>query len=153
MKYLTTKTSRSSRLIFAFLTLSITIGLSACSNSNKNTQNSAQTVNNQQTVELGTVVGVRQVELREIDNRSNNPLSNVGVSASSGGYRGIYAAIDVGTLARLFKNNSKGKLVQEVTVKKRSGETVAITQAIKETFKTGETVKILYRNGYAHVTH
>jgi len=131
MKYITL-------LIFIFL-------LSACSTNHKDSQ-----LNQQQTVEAGTVVSVKTIEIKpeKIDS-----YGNVGVSVGSGGHSGVYGAVDVGTLGKIFRNATKAKTALEIIVKKESGDTVAITQDTKESFKKGETVKILLRNGEARIIH
>lgn len=151
--YLLNKTTLRSQSFLALLMLGLMLSMSACSNTAENTTTKTNQALNQHKVELGTVVAVRMIEIKPDANRPNYPLSNVGIAASSGGFRGIYGSIDLATFSRLFKNNSETKTAQEIIVKKNNGETVAITQAFKETFKQGDAVKILVRNGYAQVVH
>ena len=126
------------------------VSLSACSNNAKNTTNTNNKAVNQQTVETGTVVSARTIK---IEPQEYGPYgANVGVSGGSGGV-GVFGSIDLVTLGRLFKNVTGPKIAQEVIVKKSNGETVAITQKAKETFKAGDKVKILLRNGEARVIH
>ena len=144
----------SSKFVLVIATLGLVLGLSACSNNPPNKYKTIQTLNNQQKVELGTVVAVRTFQIKpDANNSYRSPYSNVGVAASSGGFRGIYGSIDLATLGRLFKNTTAAKIAQEVIVKKNNGETVAITQVFKENFKQGDAVKILVRNGNAQVIH
>ena len=142
-----------SRSAYVITTLGLILNLSSCSNkveNNKiNTPNPNQALNKQQKVELGTVVSIRIFEVKA----DSNPYGNIGVSASSGGYRGVHASIDLATIGRTFNNTTTAKTAQEVIVKKSTGETVAITQPFKENFKKGDAVKILVRNGYAEVIH
>ncbi len=146
-----------SKFIIMIAALGLVLGLNACSNNANNTKNkpkTIQTLNKQQKVELGTVVAVRTIQIKPSENNTYvSPYGNIGVSASSGGFRGIHGSIDLATLGRLFKNNSETKTAQEIIVKKNSGETVAITQELKENFKQGDSVKILIRNGNAQVIH
>ena len=135
----------STLILFVFL-----LCVSACSNSAKHSNSENQSIQNQQKVELGTVVAVRKVEIppEEIDS-----YGNFGISASSGGFHGVYGSVDLATLRKIFRNNSSNRIAQEIIVKKASGETVAITQNLKESFKAGEAVKILSQRGKAKVTH
>lgn len=131
-------------ILTLFLTLGLSFGLSACSNTEKAKPKykTIQTLNEQQKVETGTIVSVRNINIEP----RHHSRPSIGVAASSGGFRGIYGSIDVGTLSRIFGNN-KTTEAQEIIVKKTSGDTIAITQVSKEKFKQGETVKILLRNG------
>ena len=154
MKHLFFKNTLLSRSVFVVTVIGLMLSLSSCSNTiGKEKTKTTQTLNKQQKVEFGTVVAVRTVQIKADTKTSANPYGNIGVSASSGGFRGIHASIDLATFSRLFKNNTEVKTAQEVIVKKSIGETVAITQAFKENFKKGDTVKILVRNGYAQVIH
>lgn len=139
-------------LFSTVLVLGLSFGLSACSN-NENAKpkyKTIQTLNQQHPVETGTVVSVRTVQIQP---EAINSYGNVGVAASSSGFRGIYGSIDLATLGRIFKNTTGPKTAQEVIVKKNNGQTVAITQVAKETFNRGDSVKILVRKGEARVTH
>ncbi|MEH6457193.1 MAG: hypothetical protein V7749_12760, partial [Cocleimonas sp.] len=118
---------QSSKTIMVIATLGIVLGLSACSNNapKKPKYKTIQTLNNQQQVETGTVVSVRTIQVKPDANKSyGSPYGNVGVSASSGGFRGIYGSIDLATLGRLFKGATATKTAQEIIVKKSTGETV-----------------------------
>ncbi len=125
--------------------LILLFSLTACSSNTANNQ-----LGKQQTVETGTVVSVKTIKIKPEEIRS---YGNVGVGVGSGGYRGVYGSVDVGTLARLFRNATGPKTAQEIIVNKTNGETVAITQEAKENFKQGDSVKILLRNGEARVIH
>jgi len=139
-----------SRSVLVLSTLGLVLSLNACTNTTNKKPKTIQTLNKQQKVELGTVVAVRTIQIKP---EAINSYGNVGVAASSGGFRGIYGSIDLSTISRIFKNTTSAKTAQEVIVKKNSGETVAITQAFKENFKRGDAVKILIRNGNAQVIH
>ncbi len=127
-----------------FLMLGLSFGLSACSNTEKAKPKykTIQTLNEQQNVETGTVVSVRNIQVTP----RNYSRPSIGIAASSGGFRSVYGSIDVGSLSRIFGSNRKVE-AQEIIVKKSTGDTVAITQVSKEKFKQGETVKILLRDG------
>lgn len=154
MKELFSKTSFYLKSVSVFVSLGLMLILSACSNTvDNNNSNTVQTLNQQQRVETGTVVAVRMVQLKPNANKVNNPLSNVGIAAGSGGFRGVYGSIDLATIGRLFNSNAQTKTAQEIIVNKSNGQTVVITQALKENFKRGDAVKILVRNGYAQVIH
>lgn len=154
MKNFLSNNTRLKAPLMMITLLSFFLCINGCSNNAKNSTQTKQTLNTQQKVEFGKVVAVRMVQLKPDHNHSNNHiLSNVGVAASSGGFRGIYGSVDLATLGRLFNNNSKTNTAQEIIVKKTTGETVSITQPFKENFKQGDNVKILIRNGYAQVVH
>jgi len=135
-------------LLSSLLFITFAFGLSACSNSEKPKAKpkykTIQTLNQQQKVESGTIIAVRDVA---IPKERVNSYSNIGVVASSSGHGGIYGSIDLGTLSRLFKKDPTPQLAQEIIVKKRDGQTIAITQVSKEIFKKGENVNILLRDG------
>ncbi|MEE9326021.1 MAG: hypothetical protein V3U71_01920 [Cocleimonas sp.] len=107
-------------------------------------------LNKQQTVELGTVISVKTVKLKP---ESIDSYGNVGVSVGSGGHSGVYGSVDVGTIGRIFRNATRDKVAQEIIVKKKSGETIAVTQDNKISFSKGDKVKLLLRNGKARVIH
>ena len=135
------------QLLFSIcLTLGLSFGLSACSNTEKAKAKpkykTIQTLNQQQKVETGTVVSVRAIQIKP----PNHSRPSIGVAASSGGFRGVYGSIDMATLSRIFGNNRTIE-AQEIIVKKSTGDTIAITQVSKEKFKQGENVKILLRDG------
>lgn len=119
--------------------------LSACSSSQTDNQ-----IGKQQTVETGTVVAVKTVNLTP---EKINSYGNVGVSVGSGGHSGVYGSVDVGTIGKLFRNATGPKTALEIIVKKDNGEVIAITQASKVSFKKGDYVKLLLRNGKAQVIH
>jgi len=137
---------KSKFLLSIFLILGLSIGLSACSNTEKAKAKpkykTIQTLNEQQKVETGTVVSVRNILVEP----RNNTRPTIGVAASSGGFRGIYGSIDMGTLSHIFGNKQTSE-AQEIIVKKLTGDTIAITQVSQEKFKQGENVNILLRNG------
>ena len=130
------------KLISTFVLL---LMLTACSSYTPYNQ-----LGKQQTVETGVIVAINTFTIKPERIRS---YGNVGVGVGSGGYRGIYGSVDVGTLARLFRNVTGPQKAHEIIVKKTNGETVAVTQLAKENFKAGDKVKILLRNGEAVVIH
>ena len=121
------------------------LSLTACSSNPANNQ-----LGKLQNVETGTVINVTTVKI--IPERINS-YGNVGVGIGSGGYRGIFGSVDVGTLARIFRNATGPKIAQEIIVRKTNGEVVAVTQASKTLFKQGDRVKILLRKGQAEVIY
>ena len=132
------------------LSAGLVVSLSACSNKTAENPKTIQTENLQK-VELGKVVSVKTIQIQA--ERSYRRPYGVGVSASSGGHRGIYGSIDLATIGGLFKESNDPENVQEIIVKKNSGEIVAITQKHSESFKQGDSVKIVIRNGIAKVIH
>ena len=128
-----------------FTAIILLLTLTACSNHSVNSQ-----PDNLANVETGTVLSIRTAPIEPI---KIYPRGNVGVGIGSGGYRGIFGSIDAGTIGRIFSNSTGPKFAQEVIVKKRSGEIVAIRQAAKTTFKQGDRVKIIVQKGQAEVIH
>ena len=133
------------------LILGLSIGLSACSNTTKAKPKykTIQTLN-EHPIETGTVVSVRTIQIPQ---EAINSYGNIGVSASSGGFSGIYGSIDLATLGRIFSNKPNTRTFQEVIVNKHNGQTVAITQVPREAFRKGDAVKILIRNGESQVIY
>ena len=138
-------------LLTLLLIFGLSFGLSACSNTTKAKPKykTIQTLN-ERPVETGTVVSVRTIQLQQ---EALNSYGNIGVSASSGGFSGIYGSIDLATLGRIFNKQSNSRTFQEVIVKKNNGQTVAITQTPTEAFRQGDVVKILLHNGESQVIH
>lgn len=143
------------KLFVISATLGLVLSLSACSNNppkKKTKYKTIQTLNQQQKVEYGTVIAARTFKINaDNQNASVSPYGNIGVAASSGGFRGIYGSIDLATIGRLFNKAQSTKTAQEIIVKKNTGETVSITQVQKQNFKQGDKVKIVIRNGNAEV--
>ena len=136
-------------LLSTLFFLVFSIGLSACSNTEKAKPEykTIQTLNEQQ-VETGTVIAVNKVIIQP---SSYNYRPNIGIAASSGGFRSIYGSVDLATLSRLFTNSGGAKTAQEIIIKKNNGQTVAITETTKDSFKAGDVVKILKQDGIARV--
>ena len=99
-------------------------------------------MNEQQKVETGTIVSVRNIDVKP----ANYSRPSIALAVDSSGFRSVYGAIDMTTLSHIFGNNKTSE-AQEIIVKKKTGNTVAITQVSKEKFKQGESVNILRRNG------
>lgn len=126
----------------------ISISLSACSNNQKV---STGAIENIQKIEIGKIVSVKTVPLNP---EKINSYGNVGVSVGSGGHGGVYGSVDLSTLGKLYRNATKPTTAQQLIIIKANGETVAITQATsKESFKIGDSVKLLLQNGKAKVIH
>ncbi len=132
------------------------LGLSACSNNktaptkNDTLQNNT-TIKNVQPIATGTIISINTIVIKpeKIDS-----YGSVGVSVASGGHSGVYGAFDLATLGKVFRNATKPKTAQRFILKKSNGEMAAITQATsKETFKIGDSVKLLLENGEAKVIH
>ncbi len=139
----------SKKLFVALLFATSIMGLSACSN-NK-TAAATGVVENMQKVETGTIVSVKTITLKP---EEINSYGNVGVSVGTGGSSGVYGSVDLATIGKLYRNATKPTTAQQFIITKSNGETVAITQpASKEVFKTGDTVKLLIKDGKAKVIH
>ena len=126
----------------------IFISLSACSN---NQRVFTGAIENIQKVEIGKIVSIKTVPLNP---ENINSYGNVGVSVGSGGHSGVYGSVDLSTLGKLYRNATNPTTAQQLIIIKANGETVAITQATsKESFKIGDSVKLLLQNGKAKVIH
>lgn len=142
---------------FLITTFGLILVLNACSNST-NTGNTVnvQNLNQQQQIETGQVLSVRNVVVNsdsQNSNNNNNVINSIGAVANSSGLNGIFGSVDVLSLGRMIANNSNStENAQEITVRKNNGQTVAITQVSNEKFSPGEYVKILVNNGKALVT-
>ena len=160
--------------LMLLMQLCMMLSLTACSTTPKPTSKASAKVshktghkhvlNKQEKVEFGEVLSVKLLDIpadalhgnshsknHGKKNTNNNVLNNVGITVGSGGYRSIHGSIDIATLGGLFGHSSNKHKVQELIIKKNTGETVSITQTLNPQFKKGDNIKILSRNGKAHV--
>lgn len=136
-------------VLMTALFLNAFLVLPACS-SNQTTATTGK-IENMQKTETGTIVSIKTVTVTP---EQINSYGNVGVAVGSGGRGGLYGAVDVATIGKLYRNATKPTTAQQLIITKSNGETVAITQAFsKEIFKTGDAVKLLIQDGKAKVIH
>ncbi len=123
---------------------------------------STRQVRTEQTVRLGTVESVREVEI-QVDEAGVGTVAGAvigGVAGSSiGGGRGslisgVVGAVAGGVAGNLAEKNLRRTRGLEITVKLRNGDLVAITQAYEagEDFRAGDAVRILSGGGVSRVT-
>ncbi len=124
------------------ITTAIATTLGACSTTNTNTRL------DKKGTQTGTVLAVKSTYIKP---ETLHP--RVGVSIGSGGYRGIYGGFDVGNVVRAARDANHPNYRQILTVQQSNGDTVAITQISRQTFKPGDAVKLILVNGEARVIH
>ncbi len=123
---------------------------------------STRQVRTEQTVRLGTVESVREVEI-QVDEAGVGTVAGAvigGIAGSSvGGGRGslisgVVGAVAGGVAGNLAEKNLRRTRGLEITVKLRNGELVAITQAYEpgDDFRAGDPVRILSGGGVTRVT-
>ncbi len=123
---------------------------------------STRQVRTEQTVRLGTVESVREVEI-QVDEAGVGTVAGAvigGVAGSSiGGGRGsiisgVVGAVAGGLAGNLAEKNLRRTRGLEITVRLRNGELVAITQAYEQgdDFRAGDPVRILSGGGVSRVT-
>jgi len=123
---------------------------------------STRQVRTEQTVRLGTVESVREVEI-EVDEAGVGTVAGAvigGIAGSTIGdgrgslISGVVGAVAGGVAGNLAEKNLRRTRGLEITVKLRNGELVAITQAYEpgDDFRAGDPVRILSGGGVTRVT-
>ncbi|WML90487.1 hypothetical protein RCF98_16145 [Thiothrix lacustris] len=138
------------------------LALGACSimpSSNTYTTAQAGTL---QEVKFGTVVGLRNVMIRE-DNAETGKVAGGVIGGVAGNDLGegkgqiigsVAGAVIGGTVGIALDRSIQSKEGVEITVKLEDNRTVAIAQLADEHFTIGEQVKILTsQDGKARITH
>lgn len=149
-------------LIGGLWLLSASLLASACSiTPSSNTYTTAQ-AGTLQEVQFGTVVGVRNVMIRE-DNAETGKVAGGVIGGVAGSDIGegkgqvvgsVAGAVIGGTLGMVVDRSLQSKPGVEITVRLEDGKTVALAQQADEMFQIGDTVKVLTaKNGKARVTH
>lgn len=120
-------------------------------------------VRTEQTVRMGTVESIREVEIEAGDAVIGTVAgAAVGAAAGSsiGGGRGSFITGVLGAVAGGAAGNMAEKSLRstrgvEITVKLRNGELVAVTQAWdpNEQFRPGDEVRLLSGGGTTRVSH
>lgn len=135
--------------------------LGACASSNSGSvykRGEARTV---QTVKMGVVESVRQVQLEGTKSPVGTGAGAVvgGVAGNSmGGGRGraittVLGAVVGGLAGSAAEEGFTRKDGVEITVKLDSGNMIAVVQEADEQFNPGERVRILEANGVTRVSH
>lgn len=144
------------------LTLCILVSITACSNYSGSAYSGKQ-IRSAQTVERGTVVTVRQVELEEdhpaiLGTIAGGALGGV-LGNMIGGGRGRILSTVIGAGAGAVGGNVAEKAITkqkgfEIEVKLDNGQVLSIVQGADEAFAPGERVRVLRgSDGSARVTH
>ncbi len=154
--------SRAAVVIAGLLCTSLLAGCMTTGSTLGGSSYSTRQVRTEQTVRLGTVESVREVEI-EVDEAGVGTVAGAvvgGVAGSSiGGGRGsiisgVVGAVVGGVAGNLAEKNLRRTRGLEITVKLRNGELVAITQAYEQgdDFRAGDPVRILSGGGVTRVT-
>ena len=135
--------------------------VSGCASTSSGSAYSGGQARQEQTVRMGVVESVRQVNIEG---------SKSGVGAVAGGVAGgvagsnigagkgstlgsILGAVVGGVAGNAIEQGVSKKQGLEITVKLDNGELRAITQEADETFRPGERVRLLSGSGVTRVTH
>lgn len=139
--------------------------LAGCANTGNSLSGSSyapRQARTEQTVRLGTVESVREVEI-DVDEAGAGTVAGAligGIAGSSiGGGRGslisgVVGAVAGGVAGNLAEKNLRRTRGVEITVSLRNGELIAVTQAwdAREEFRAGDSVRILSGGGVTRVT-
>jgi len=123
---------------------------------------STRQVRTEQTVRLGTVESVREVEI-QVDEAGVGTVAGAligGIAGSAIGdgrgslISGVVGAVAGGVAGNMAEKGLRRARGLEITVKLRNGELVAITQAYEpgDDFRAGDPVRILSGGGVTRVT-
>lgn len=136
--------------------------LGACSTTPSSSVYTTAQAGTLQEVKFGTVIGVRNVMIRE-DNAETGKVAGGVIGATVGSdvgqgrgqiVGGVAGAVVGGSIGMAMDRAIQSKPGVEVTVRMEDGRTVAIAQLADEVFRIGDSVKILTSaNGKARVTH
>lgn len=136
--------------------------LVACSITPSSTVYTTAQAGRLQEVKFGTVIGVRNVMIRE-DNAETGKVAGGVIGATVGSdvgqgrgqvVGGVAGAVIGGSIGMAMDRAIQSKPGVEVTVRLEDNRIVAIAQLADETFSIGEQVKVLTdQNGKARVTH
>lgn len=152
----------STRLLFVSFSMTAVLLAGGCATlSNSGSVYSSGQTRSEQTVRLGVVDSVRQVNIEG----SKGPVGVIaggaigGIAGSNvGGGRGstigsILGAVAGGVAGHAIENKVTEKKGIEITVRLENGELRAITQEADEEFRPGERVRLLSSSGTTRVTH
>ena len=152
----------SKRLLLVSFSLTAMLLAGGCAtSSNSGSVYSSGQTRSEQSVRLGVVDSVRQVNIEG----SKGPVGVLaggaigGIAGSNiGGGRGstigsILGAVAGGVAGNAIENKVTEKKGIEITVRLENGELRAITQEADEEFRPGERVRLLSSGGTTRVTH
>jgi len=135
--------------------------LGGCAPSKSGSAYTRDEVRREQSVRMGVVESVRQVQIEGTRSGVGPAAGAVvgGVAGSGvGGGRGAAVATVVGAVAggvagQALEEGATRRTGLEITVRLDSGKMVAIVQEADEAFRPGERVRILSDAGVSRVTH
>ena len=135
--------------------------VSGCASTSSGSTYSGGQARQEQTVRMGVVESVRQVNIEGSKSGVGAVAGGVagGVAGSNiGGGKGstigsILGAVVGGVAGNAVEQGVTKKPGLEITVKLDNGELRAITQEADETFRPGERVRLLSGSGVTRVTH
>jgi outer membrane lipoprotein SlyB len=147
--------------LLVFSTLSLLVMLSGCASSLSGSGYSRSQARAEQSVRLGTVESVREVEIDGTRSGVGSVAGGVvgGIAASSvGSGKGSQVAAVLGAVAGGIVGNAAEQAATrkrglEITVKLQDGQLIAVTQEADEVFKVGENVRVVSGSGVTRVSH
>jgi len=154
-----------SRPLTSAAALALVVALSGCQtmgSSMGGSSYSTRQVRTEQTVRLGTVESVREVEIRADEAGVGTAAGAVvgGIAGSQIGegrgslIAGVLGAVAGGVAGNMAEKSLRRTRGLEITVRLRNGDLVAITQAWEpgDDFRAGDPVRILSGSGVTRVT-
>lgn len=150
----------STRLAVAGVLVATAV-IAGCAGTSSGSVYSSGETRKEQTVRMGVVESVRQVNIEGSKSGIGSVAGGVvgGVAGSNvGGGKGstigsVLGAVAGGVAGNVLEQGVTKKQGLEITVKLDNGELRAITQEADEAFKPGERVRLLSGSGVTRVTH
>jgi outer membrane lipoprotein SlyB len=144
-----------------FFAIAATLALSGCAPSLSGSVYSRDQARTEQSVRIGTVESVRQVQIE--GTRSGvgatagaviGGIAGSGVGSGRGSQVGaVVGAVAGGVAGQAGEQMATGKAGLEITVRLDSGQLIAVVQDSDEAFRPGERVRVLRGGGTTRVTH
>lgn len=143
------------------IAIAATLALTGCAPSLSGSVYSRDQARTEQSVRIGTVESVRQVQIE--GTRSGvgatagaviGGIAGSGVGSGRGSQVGaVVGAVAGGVAGQAGEQMATGKAGLEITVRLDSGQLIAIVQDSDEAFRPGERVRVLSGRGTTRVTH
>lgn len=150
---------KKAKLLFALMACGLVLG--GCADSLSSSGYSRAQARQEQTVRMGVVDSVRQVQI-EGTKSPVGALTGAIVGGFAGSNIGQGHGSDVGTVLGAVAGGLAGSALEEsatrkpgleITVKLDNGQIIAVTQEAGETFGRGDRVRVLSGSGATRVTH
>ena len=145
------------------IALSMSVALVGCSTNAPVSENEPGTVKREQAVDIqqGMVTHVKKVSVLGKRSGVGGSLGRTAGSIAGGavgsGYGrvvgSVLGSVLGGAVGSRADSNLQKKPALEITVRLANGQHVTVTQLDKEVFKAGDKVKLVMKEGKAHVTH